>query len=428
MKKPALLLVTSTGSPTAARLALALVQQGCRVDVLCPTGHPVQLVPGLGRCWHFAMFDALASLRAVLGSGHGYRMVLPCDDAVVAQLIALHEQVPVLRSLIEQSIGPAPSHTTLLQRHRLLTMAQSLGLAVPEHRPLASAQDLLFWFREGHGRSVLKRDLYFDGAGPCVVNDLPEAERLWPAFSRPLSGAALLRRLLVERDPLAWWSRRHPGRTRVLVQRFVEGRPASTLVLFEQGRGLAWLSLAAVETLGPTGPATVVRRIRHPGMEAAALRLGAHLQLTGLHSLEFMLEPGSDRAWLVDLSPCCTPSAHLAWADQPSLAAVLAARLRGHAPLAVRQPLGQDQVSLFPQVALGQAQGEHDVPGGQPALVQALADKPWPQRLWTYRLQAWLRPPRPVSVMRYDDGLAPGPGPGVDAGGAPPTAEPPDGG
>lgn len=419
-------MVTSTGSPTAARLALALVQQGCRVDVLCPTGHPVQQVPGLGRCWHFAMFDALASLRAVLGSGHGYRMVLPCDDAVVAQLIALHEQVPVLRNLIEQSIGPASSHTTLLQRHRLLTTAQSLGLDVPEHRQLDSAQDLLFWFREGHGRSVLKRDLSFDGAGDCVVNDLPEAERVWPAFNRPLSGAALLRRLVVERDPLAWWSRRHPGRTRVLAQRFVEGRPASALVLCEQGRVLACLSLAAVETLGPAGPATVVRRIGHPGMEAAARRLGAHLQLTGLHSLDFMLEPDGDRAWLIDFNPCCPPTAHLAWADQPSLAAVLAARLRGHAPLAVRQPLGQDRVSLFPLVPLGQAQGEHDVPSGQPALVQALADKPWPQRLWTYRLQAWRRPPRPASVVRYDDGQAPGPV--VDPGDAPPAAVPTDGG
>jgi hypothetical protein len=406
LKKPALLLVTSTGSPTAARLALALVQQGCRVDVLCPTGHPVQQVPGLGRCWHFAMLDSLGSLHAVLGSGQGYRMILPCDDAVVAQLIALHEQVPVLRSLIEQSIGAASCHPTLLQRHHLLTTAQSLGLNVPEHRPLDSAQDLLFWFREGHGRSVLQRDLSFDGAGACVVSDLSEAERVWPAFSGPLSGAALLRRLAVERDPLAWWSRRHPGRTRVLVQRFIEGQPANTLVLCEQGRVLAWLSLAVVETQGSAGPAAVVRRIHHPGMEAAARRLAAHLPLTGLHSLDFMLEPGSDRAWLTGLNPHCTPSAHLAWADQPSLAAVLAARLRGHAPLAVRQPLRQDLVSLFPQVPQGQAQGEHDVPGGHPALVQALADKPWPQQRWTYRLLAWLRPPKPVSRVRYDDVLA----------------------
>jgi len=432
LRKPALLLVASTGSPTVARLALALVQQGCRVDVLCPSGHPVQQVPGLGRCWHFAMIDALGSLRAVLGSGHGYRRVLPCDEAVVALLVALHEQVPVLRSLIEQSIGPASSHTTLLQRHRLLTAARSLGLDVPEHRQLESAQDLLFWFREGHGRSVLKRDLSFDGADACVVNDLSEAERLWPPFSRPLSGGDLLHRLLVERDPLAWWSRRHPGRTRVLVQRRVEGRPASTQVLCEQGRVQACLSLAVLETLGPTGPALVVRRIHHPGMEAAARRLGAQLQLTGLHSLDFMLEPDGDRAWLIDCKPCCSPSAHLAWADQPSLAAVLASHLRGHAPLAVRQPLETDRVSLFPWVPLGQAQGEHDVPSGQPALVQALVDKPWPQRQWTYRLLAWRRPTKPVSVVRYDDGLLQAPvvekAEAAEAADVPSIPAPPDGG
>ena len=422
MKKPALLLLTSTGSSTAARLALALVQQGCRVDVLCPTGHPVQQVPGLGRCWHFALLDPLGSLRTVLGSGQGYRMVLPCDDEVVAPLITLHEQVPVLRSLIEQSIGPASCHTTLLQRHRLLTTALSLGLDVPEYRPLEGAQDLLFWFREGHGRSVLKQDL---GLGSvAVVNDLSEAEPVWTSCARPLSWPALLHRLVVERDPLAWWRRRHPGRGRVLVQRFVEGQPANTLMLCEQGQVLACRSLAVVETQGPTGPAAVVRRIHHPGMEAAARRLGAHLQLTGLHNLDFMLEPGSDRAWLIGLNPRCTPSAHLAWADQPSLAAVLAARLRGHAPLAVRQPLRQDLVSLFPQVPLGQAQGEHDVPHGHPALVQALADKPWPQRQWTDRLQTRRRPSSALSRVRHEDPPveAPLPPPGAVPSTDPPTA------
>lgn len=414
MKKPALLLVTGKWWPAAARLALALVQQGCRVDVLCPTGHPLLQVPGLGRCWHFAMRDSLGSLRAVLGPGHDYRLILPCDDEVVAQLITLHEQVPVLRHLIEQSIGPAQAHATLLQRHQLLVTAQSLGLDVPEHRPLDSPQDLLFWFREGHGRSVLKRDLSFGGAGVRIVNDQAEAEEACRAFSRSLRWRSLLRRLVVERDPLAWWSRRLPGRGQVLVQRYIEGQPANTLMLCEQGRVLALVSLAAVETHGATGHATVVRRIRHPGMEAAARRLCAHLQLNGLHGLDFVLEKGSDRAWLIELNPRCTQSTHLAWEDQPSLAAVLAARLRGHPPLAVRQVLNNDLVSLFPQVPQGQALGEHDVPRGQPALVQALADPPWPRRLWTYRLQTRLRPPRAVSRVRYEDPPGLGPVPPAD--------------
>lgn len=406
--KPALLLLTGTRSPTATRMALALLQQGCRVDVLCPVGHTVLQVPGLARCWHFAMRDSLDSLRHVLGSGRGYRMILPCDAAVVAQLITLHEQVPALRGLIEQSIGPAACHETLLQRHRLLMAARSLGLDVPEHRHLDSAQDLLFWFREGHGRSVLKRDLSPGEARVQLVNDLSEAERAWASFSRPVSASGLLRGMLVERDPLVWWSRRHPGRTRVLVQRFVEGRPVSTLMLCEQGRLLACLSLAVVETLGPTGPAVTVHRIRHPGMEAAARQLSDHLHLTGLHSLGFVLEQGSGRPCLIDFNPHCAPTTHLAWADQPSLAALLAARLRGHPPLPVRHPFGQDRVSLFPQVPQGQALGEHDVPGGQPVLVQAMADRPWPQRLWSHRLHARLHPSRPVERIRYDDELPEG--------------------
>jgi len=402
LKKPALLLVTGKWWPAAARLALALVQQGCRVDVLCPPGHPLLQVPGLGRCWHFSRLDSLGSLRAVLGHGHDYRMVLPCDDEVVAQLIALHEQVPVLRSLIEHSIGPATAHATLLQRDRLLVTARSLGLDVPEHRHLDSAQDLLFWFREGHGRSVLKRDLSFGGAGVRVVENLPEAEQAWQAFARPQRWRSLLRQWLVERDPLAWWSRHHPGQGQVLVQRFMAGQPANTLMLCERGQVLALLSLAAVETHGATGYATVVRRIHHPAMEAAARRLSAHLGLTGFHGLDFILDPDQGRAWLIELNPRCTQSAHLAWGDAPSLAAVLAARLRGQAPWPVRQPLGSDLVSFFPQVPVGQAQGEHDVPSGQPALVQALAEKRWPERQWIYRLHARLRPPRAVTRVRHE--------------------------
>jgi hypothetical protein len=392
---------------------LALVQQGCG-STCCARRPSLLQVPGLGRCWRYATLDSLASLRAVLGHGHDYRLVLPGDDEVVAQLLALHEQVPVLRGLIEQSIGPAAAHPALMQRHELLATAQALGLDVPELRRIHGEPDLDLWFREGHGRSVLKRDLSFGGGGVRVVDALPEAERAWRRLTRPPRWRSTLRQLLIERDPMIWWGRRHRCAARCWCSASSRaGPPIPDAVLAGPAAGL--VSVRAVETRGAIGHATVLRRIRHPGMAEAAQRLCAHLRLSGLHGLDFMLERGSDRAWLIELNPRCTQSGHLAWADQPSLAACWRRICAAHGPLA-GAPAAAGR-SGVPVSAGAPGPGRRRArraqrpagPGAGPAA------KPWPQRQWTYRCNAALRPAVSTPRRHADDGAdtgdEPTPGP-----------------
>lgn len=383
-------------------MALALLQHGCRVDVLSPPGHPVLRVPGLGRCWRYSPLDSLGSLRSVLGQGRDHELIVPCDDGVVAQLLTLCAQVPALRGLIEKSIAPLASHELLLSRHRLLNLARELGLRVPETRALRGPLDVQAWFDEGHEHAVLKRDLSCGGSGVRMLHSQGEGPAAWRSLSRQGQTGPLLRQWLVERDPLAWWSRRQPGAQAISLQQYIEGQPANTMMLCWRGELQALVSVAVVETRGATGHATVVRRVHHEAMAEAARRLCQRLRLSGFHGLDFILQAGTGEPWLIEFNPRCTQLGHMAWPGQPSLAAVLAAQLRGVAVPSPRQVLPEDLVSLFPQRPLGAALGHHDVPSDQPALVQALSDVSWPQRQWTYRCYNALRPARPSELVMHE--------------------------
>ncbi|MDD0811619.1 ATP-grasp domain-containing protein [Curvibacter sp. RS43] len=402
LRKPAVLLVTSKWWPASARMALALLQHGCRVDVLSPPGHPVLRVPGLGRCWRYRPFDSLGSLRAALAQGRDHDLIVPCDDGVVAQLVTLCAQVPALRGLIEKSIGPMASHEFLLGRHPLLSLAGSLGIRVPETRAVRGPLDVQAWFDEGHEQAVLKRDLSCGGSGVRVLHSQSEGPAAWQALTRQSHWGPLLRQSLIERDPLTWWSRRQPGASTMSLQRYVPGQPANTLMLCWRGELLALVSVSVVETRGATGHATVVRRMHNEDMAEAARRLCQRLRLSGFHGLDFILEAGTGLPWLIEFNPRSTQLGHMAWPGQPSLAATLAAQLRGVPVPAPRHPLPEGLVSLFPQRPLGQVLGHHDVPPDQPALVRALSEPAWPQRQWTYRCYSALRPARPGERVLHE--------------------------
>jgi hypothetical protein len=116
------------------------------------------------------------------------------------------------------------------------------------------------------------------------------------------------------------------------------------------------------------------------------------LQLSGFFGLDFMVDQ-SGVPFLIELNPRCTQLGHFEFPHRASLAAVLAASLRGESPPPPERPIRHRMIALFPQaLAAGMrcrpyvSASYHDVPQDEPELVRELALRSWPQRQWRSRL------------------------------------------
>jgi hypothetical protein len=388
---------------------MALIRHGCTVDVLCPPGHPLLLVPGVRARWRYRRLASLASLTQALLGSQNHDLLIPCDDGVVAQICELHQAQPALGPLIERFLGTSAFFPQFTGRDRFLSLAQGLGLPVARSQRVGHVEDLVDWFGGNRRASVLKQDMTSGGHGVRMVDSLSEATRSLADMARPMGWASLARELLVERDPLAWWSSRQGHRRSFTVQEFIDGTPCNSLMVCWQGEVRAMVSVVSVETCGPTGHATVIRRFEHPVLEHVARTLAAHMGLNGMYGLDYTLQRGTGRPFLIEFNPRCTQFGHIEWAGQGSLAGALA-RMLGAPEGAVPQlAAGVQTIALFPQKstllpAAGGVAADHlDVPQDQPQLVAELLRKPWPHRQWVSRAYLRLRPGQSAPFVWHDD-------------------------
>ena len=149
----------------------------------------------------------------------------------------------------------------------------------------------------------------------------------------------------------------------------------------------------------------VVRLIQHPEITQAACKLAKRLELSGFHGLDFMLEPKSGAAYLIELNPRCTQLGHLPIADHGDLAGLFCKKLGIVSPRPPDQtpPMGLspgETVAFFPNAFLWNSKSRYwcdsyqDTPWKEPALMRELLKRSWPDRQWRARLYHWVRPPR----------------------------------
>jgi hypothetical protein len=174
---------------------------------------------------------------------------------------------------------------------------------------------------------------------------------------------------------------------------------------------LSTLSVVVVASEGPTGAATIVRRIDHEAMRQAGERLAAKLNLSGFLGLDFVVEPGTNTAHLIEMNPRCTQLGHLKFSPQGSLADMFCAAWCGMPlPSGVDPPGGSEIIALFPQARAAGGlcdqwvdRSFHDVPWEEPRLVSELMRGSWPQRQRLARLYHALRPRRSNQPMLFED-------------------------
>jgi hypothetical protein len=408
-RRPTVLIVAAKWWPLSARIASALVRQGCRVSALCPQRHPLIHVAGLERIERYHGTRSLSSLTRALRDANP-DVVIPCDDGVVAQLHALHAQEPALRPLIERSLGDPQGFSITANRYRLLEVAAELDILVPETRRVASTVDLAHWHEHVAPTAVLKVDGECGGNGVRICGSLNESLAAWRELTAPPNLATACKRLVIDHDPLSLWVYRNRKALDVTIQRLVRGSPANSMLACRNGELLSIVSVAVLATDGPTGAATVIRRIDNEAMERAAQRLASRLRLTGFYGLDFMIETGTGMPYLIEMNPRCTQLGHLRFGSAPSLAEAFIAALRGERASATGAPVPLDTVALFPQ-ALSTidaksrcASGSYlDVPWEEPPLLAELTLDSWPERRWLSRLYHAMRPVAGSPCVEYGD-------------------------
>lgn len=347
---PVRVLVASTFQwRSVARLAHALREVDFTIEAVAPRRNPVHELAQLARSHPLSLVAPLHSLRQAVETSRA-DLVVPFDDRTRQALERVHaasdptsSRGARVREVIERSLGSPRGFGRVYSRAGLMELATAAGVRCPATAEVRSEADVTAWFEQRGGGAVLKTDGSWGGRGVAMVRSEPAARQAWREMSRPPSLPRALKRLLVERDPWAMRARLRGTRSVVTIQELIEGRPANIAVACAAGTTLGQVQAEVLESDGPKGPATVVRLVDNADMTFAAKSVVASLQLSGLCGLDFVLDE-SGRAYLIELNPRATPTAHLVGADGSDPLSALRAACGPELPLPRSAPGPEDLV------------------------------------------------------------------------------------
>src|SRR5580698_2498696 len=345
--QPKILICATLWWPSSARLAMAFLRHGCEVSALCPPGHPLRFVTGITTIYPYQGVASMGLLRAAIRAAQP-TLIVPCDDIAVWQLHALHASEAGLRPLIERSLGAAEAYPAIQERGEVLRVAQSLGIRVPLTQTINSAEELKDW--KFDTPAVLKLDGTWGGEGVMVVHSLTEAIEKFHSTPKTLKAWMAWKRYLVNRHFFALWVWQRRKTSKMTIQEFIAGRPATTMFACWRGEVLASSTVKVLVSQAPTGAANVVQVLKNNEIEDAVRLLARKLQLSGFHGLDFVIEEDTDAAYLIELNPRATQLGHLNLSAHGDLAGVMAGKLRNEAPnrMASENLIEKSAIAFFP--------------------------------------------------------------------------------
>jgi hypothetical protein len=402
--QPTVLIATTARWFPTARLAVALADAGFTVDAVCPFKHPIGKTDSIRKIYGYHGLDALTSFADAIAAAKP-DLILPGDDIATQHLHLLYAQEQrkggaggAFCALIERSLG-APEHFPVLYaRTQFIELAQAEGIRVPQTAVIRDSGDLKKWISQAGLPTVLKTDGSSGGDGVRVVHTLEEAERALRALQAPPLLARAAKRALVNRDPRLVWPSVLRRRSTVNAQTFVTGREATSATACWKGEVLAGLHFEVINKEGWSGPATVLRLIENAEMSAAANKMARRLNLSGLHGFDFMLEPQTGNAHLIEINPRSTQVGHLTLGLGRDIPAALYSAVSGQIVRPAPKLTEDDTFALFPQewirdpASVFLQSAYHDVPWDKPELIRACVRARRKQDAWysqQNRLQAF---------------------------------------
>ncbi|MGH9498298.1 MAG: ATP-grasp domain-containing protein [Terriglobales bacterium] len=407
--KPRVLLTDTDRRPYAARLALVLAEAGCEVSAICSSvGHPLLKTPVVHKRFSYSPLHPLDALMRAVDSVRP-DIIVPCDDRGVRHLHELYaharqqrgESSEKLVSLIEHSLGAPESYSIVSARFELLRVAEEEGCRVPKTVLINTREDLDAQASQPFPW-VLKADETWGGRGVRIAHNAEQGHAYFDEVSRPFRFGRAVKRMVVNRDPFwirPWWESRKPA---VVVQAYVHGRPANCAVWCWQGELLGEIGVEVLSADEVTGPASVVRVLNNPDMISCAERIARRLRLSGFFGLDFMIEDGTNDAYLIEMNPRCTPLCHLRLGKGRDLVGALWARLSGQAIPDAQAITENDMIAYFPQAWNSKSEflesSFHDIPRNHPELIKEFL-RPWPERSLLYRLTKQLQPSKDLATV-----------------------------
>jgi carbamoylphosphate synthase large subunit len=390
---PAILLATSCRWYATARIAIAFANAGCRVDIVCPRGHPAKFTGIVNRQYAYHGTRPLYSFRAAITSSSP-DLIVPCDDQATMHLHHLHASSDATREIIERSLGNPEAYPAFTARTRFLRGARSAGIAVPDTDEVTDLGSLRSWIAVSGLPAYLKVDATSGGVGVKYVADIEGAERAYRQLAAPPSTVRTVKRLLVNSDAsriLPWLQRK---RSAVSVQKVIRGVEANSAIACWHGRLLACSSAQVLQRQNTTGPATVLRFFENRQMRIAAEKVAASLNLTGLFGLDYMLDEETGIPHLIEFNGRATQTCHLNFGEGRNPIDALAGAISGTSVTSLNE-VNSETVALFPQewkrdpASKFLRSGFHDVPWAYPDLVRDCIKRQLHEAKWL-SYERWL--------------------------------------
>jgi len=383
---PRVLFVALTDDVGSERIIPGMAQVGFQCALLCPRGFAgADLrslsrhfpLPRLAGVWSSAPFLRRSLTRIV----RDWRpeLILPLDDTAAWLLRGFANggrSGRRTRALLERSLGAPNGYAACVSRQALMDLAQSLGVAKPDHCDGSDIERSLAAARRWGFPVVIKSDHTCGGVGVRLVDDEAELLSVLSAFARP-SWSRRLRVTAKQRVCQLSGLSVDTSET-AIVQPFVSGTLAFHTAFAWRGQVLEAVSFVAQEMdQKPVGSGTVIRPIANPQMARSTEAIAKALNYSGFLSVDFIVEEGSGEAMTIEVNARSIGSTHLGRLFGHDICRSAMVAL-GRSPHVVEPMSGRySAVALYPKEMMRAPNSPylstpgiyHDIPWSEPRLM-----------------------------------------------------------
>jgi len=362
------LLLSSVGWPSVARLAAGFAHAGCSVDALAPDGAAVAASRYLAHHHLYRALYPLSSMRVAIEAA-APQLAICCDDRALAQLLDLyrkHAEASRFGDLIETSLGNPAAVPRLISRYGFMEEARAEGIRVPDTLPVATKCDLEAAIAALGFPLVLKSDGSWGGDGVVLARNAADARAAFVRLARAPSRLRSLARAIRRRDTHYLHDVITPASRIVSAQRFIPGLPAASAFAAWRGEIVGAVYYDVLIAEGALGPPSVIRRVDCTEIAHATRKIARRFGLSGIHGMDFIRD-STGTPHLIEINPRATQGSTLAFGPGRDLPAALAGCLIPDAP--ARPAFANDLVAFFPR--------EWKRDPLSPYLVSAYHDVPW---------------------------------------------------
>lgn len=301
----------------SCRLAVELAGAGCVITAVAPPRSDLHHLDCVTRSYRMSLVRPIMSLRAAILEADP-DLIVPVDDRTRHALNEIYarandgtEPSARLRERIRRSMGSPEWYGQLYSRAATMAVAEASGVRCPSTALVRSAADVRAWMDQHRVAAVIKTDGSWGGREVVLADTAEEAVLAFNRLSKFPRWTLIAKRWIVDRDPWPLRNRLRDRQPAVSIQAFIDGQPANVATACLNGDLLGAVQTKVLRTAHPFGPSTVVRLKEYPEMRRTAESMVRALGVTGFCGFDFVVERGTDHAYLVEVNPRATPTASL---------------------------------------------------------------------------------------------------------------------